>query len=375
MNEKAENDSQQSTKRKAPEPPNVKSDPTLESKPVSARTPVPRRRGEAPAIEKNEACEPVLAKRQRTGTVDSTDGNGATDGQSDKPCVDKDTPSGNKGRVQNAHPKPTPRKRGQSVEDPLAMSGTTLSSSDEGTKQKSREQSCGSDTRSSRKAKRDDNHLKQPIAAERQAGNEGGEEKESSSKRRKRSSKTSDEPIVIQASVVSEDKRMENSGTKRGRESVVHVEAISSESNLEVSQKGQHGDGKHHSTTASTRRSDAVVTAVAVEDITEPKKRLEPRNAEPEFKLPEMPVGPSHSNLDDTMMDLNETVNLNDVDIHEITFNIDFSKFDKALKQEKENMFKTSFEDQCKVCVKCATWLCFRMHVYHLIFKTLYLVL
>lgn len=200
--------------------------------------------------------------------------------------MEKDTLLGNKGRVKNTHPKPTPRKRGQSVEDPLPMSGSALSDSNEGTEQKSRERSCSSETRSSKKAKRDDSHSKQPIIAEQQVCNKEGEENSCSSRRRKRSSKTADETMVIQACVVSEDKAMEISGIKRNRESVVHVQAVSSESGLEGSKKDRHSGGKPHSTRASTRKSDAVVTAVAVEDKTEPKKSREHRNAESEFKMP-----------------------------------------------------------------------------------------
>ena len=108
----------------------------------------------------------------------------------------------------------------------------------------------------------------------------------------------------------------------------------------------------HISTEDSTTKSNAFVTPLEIDDRKKSiKKENEIRNEAPQFKVPDIPVGPFHSNLNETMVDLDETVNLNDVNIHEITFNIDFSKFDKALQQEKDSMFKTSFEERYKVCV------------------------
>jgi len=52
-------------------------------------------------------------------------------------------------------------------------------------------------------------------------------------------------------------------------------------------------------------------------------------------------LGEMHAGMDD---ELNETVNLNDVNIHEMTFTFDFSNFDK-IQEDRETKFQKSFNE------------------------------
>lgn len=52
-------------------------------------------------------------------------------------------------------------------------------------------------------------------------------------------------------------------------------------------------------------------------------------------------LGEMHAGMDDA---LNETVNLNDVNIHEMTFTFDFSNFDK-IQEDRETKFQKSFNE------------------------------
>ena len=59
------------------------------------------------------------------------------------------------------------------------------------------------------------------------------------------------------------------------------------------------------------------------------------------------PKPPRVAAIAEANIDHCETVNLNDVNIHEITFNFDFGQFDQELEQDRGSMF-VSYEEKCK---------------------------
>ena len=73
------------------------------------------------------------------------------------------------------------------------------------------------------------------------------------------------------------------------------------------------------------------------------KTRQSTKKEDYAFKVPKHP--PARDNYNH--VDLNETVNLNDVNIHEITFSFDFGQFDQQLEKERDSMF-VSYEEKCK---------------------------
>ena len=332
VEEQKEIDSQQAIKRKAPPPPQNKSDLTVDPKPTKPKAPVPMPRDETCATEKSEALEPIWVKRQRTESSDTTDGKANESNDSNEDMQEK---SKKEVAIEMA-PKPVPRKRAKSAEDKLLSSESKSSSTEEVITQKNREKSWNS-----KKAKTENSLQTHPSQ------NKTDDDRPTVSSRTTKRGLGQDKPTVVQACVVTEDGATnKRKSTKCSRASVVRVQAISSSDNTDEKNIQTHNSDVQNSLEASKPLTGLIASDVPVND----RKGHEIKTEKPEFRMPDLPVGASHGNPNETVFDLNETVNLNDVNIHEITFNIDFSKFDNVLQQERESMFKTSFEDRCKVC-------------------------
>ena len=105
---------------------------------------------------------------------------------------------------------------------------------------------------------------------------------------------------------------------------------------------------------ANEKFSDGIISAVAQKPQSSRKTRQSTKKNDFEFKVPKQPVAPARDNCH---FNLNETVNLNDVNIHEITFNFDFGQFDQELEQDRGSMF-VSYEEKCK-----QVWLYYSFHL------------
>ena len=177
---------------------------------------------------------------------------------------------------------------------------------------------------------------------------------------------------VIQACVVNE-KQPEVSQKTENTENLIIVKAVPCSvsevtTNLE-SKKPKVADvaeaeapaKTHHSKVkVSEKVSDEIITAVAVDTRKKTSKKTSKKTRESKkedfsFKVPDRPINEGH-------FDPNETVNLNDVNIHDITFSFDFGKFDQEMEKERESMFKMTYEENfMQVMIKPT------MHpVYHL---------
>lgn len=160
-----------------------------------------------------------------------------------------------------------------------------------------------------------------------------------------------EQPCIIQACVV-EDKLPVVAAKKDNNENIVTVKAISCDGS-EVKGKARRGERvisvdkteKHlKKGNVAEKVSSDVIPAVAMES-KPPTSSRKPRESTKKddfaFKVPRRPTK-------ECQFDPNETVNLNDVNIHEITFTFDFGQFDQELEKDRESMFKLSYEEKCK---------------------------
>jgi len=343
-------DEQQATKRKAPSPPREKCGSTEmknDSKPVDDKptSVIKRKAPEPPSHDKNKVniktsesaswmeCEqgeikariassrntsteevdgstaPVPAKRERKGSVEQLDGISTIKGD---------------------QPTPTPRRKGQSSIE--ANNITTV------------ENVSGSENEPERaEANTTVTIVATPI-----------DDHKNTSKTDKTKQRPQEEPCIIQACVV-EESTPEITAKSVSSKNTVTVQAVSC-SGSEVKSKSRKSERtkvtsvdeteKHpRKANKAEKNSDGMITAVPTKrnpPSSSRKTRESTKKEEFAFKVPKQPAA-----RDNCHFDLNETVNLNDVNIHEMTFNFDFSQFDQELEKEKDSIF-VSYEEKCK---------------------------
>lgn len=340
-------DKQPATKRKAPSPPNTKNG-SSEAKAMDDKTAsvIKRKAPEPPCQDKNEInsdssngmeCEqldnkvrkpsppqslstdqesdgvtaPVPAKRERKGSIDSLDGNNKSD-----------------------QPTPKPRR--------------VIQNSSEG-KNVSQEENISGSVKKPKKAVADTTVtiVATPI-----------DDKETF-KAHTSKQRLQQEPCIIQACMVEESTPEVPIKSTLSNANIVTVKALSCD-DADVKSKAHRSERvrvtsvDENASRKSTRNEK--ITGVSIEAVSTERKpskssrktRQSTKKEEFGFKVPKRPA-PARDNCH---VDLNETVNLNDVNIHEITFNFDFGQFDQQLEKEKESMF-VSYEEKCKQ-VRCS---------------------
>lgn len=163
-----------------------------------------------------------------------------------------------------------------------------------------------------------------------------------------------EQPCVIQACVIEEEnpKAVAKSGSSR---SIVTVQAVSHD-NPEGKRNANRRD-KTQVTAVKESKTEKPPSAAKLADqdskqevasvvwekqaqSSSKKQKKSTKKEEFAFKVPRRPAKESH-------FDPNETINLNDVDIHEMTFTFDFGQFDE-LEKERESIFKMSYEEKYK---------------------------
>ena len=163
-----------------------------------------------------------------------------------------------------------------------------------------------------------------------------------------------EQPHIIQACVV-EEKASAVATKNESSENTISVKAVSCDSS-EVKAKSRRGETmkvtsvektKKHSRKAGVAEHvpDDVFPAVAMEMKPPSSSRGTRESTKKDdfaFKVPRRPT------VKECQFDPNETVNLNDVNIHEMTFSFDFDQFDQELEKERKSMFKMSYEEKCK---------------------------
>ena len=329
-NTKVENQSSTSLiKRKAPEPPTSNQE---ESKICSEERSNTVRISEAKGDQKDTkernypsqssstdeegdgSCTPVPAKRERKGSVESLDG------------IDK---------TKGDQPTPKPRKKVQNSCE--ANEDAQEEHDSKASKQKEKAEG------SVKKAKTTGLDNTVTIVATPVDGRRSTTDK---SKRRPQ-----EQPCIIQACLV-EDKLPVAPAKKENNENTVTVKAISC-NGPEVKTKGSRGEKvingnktERHckKDNLAEKVSSDVIPAVSLgsKPPTSSKKTREPTKKDDlAFKVPRRPTR-------ECQFDPNETVNLNDVNIHEMTFTFDFGQFDQELEKDRDSMFKLSYEENCK---------------------------
>ena len=167
------------------------------------------------------------------------------------------------------------------------------------------------------------------------------------------------EPCIIQACMVEESTPAVPTKNINNETNVVTAKALPC-GDVDMKSKARKSErmkvtsvDENHSrkSTRTEKISDGSIEDVSTErkpSKSSRKTRQSTKNEEFGFKVPKRPAPAARDNCH--VVDLNETVNLNDVNIHEITFSFDFGQFDQHLEKEKESMF-VSYEEKCKqVC-------------------------
>ena len=266
------------------------------------------------------SCTPVPAKREKKSSVESLDGTDKTEGD---------------------QPTPKPRRKEQNSSE-----ANKNTQEEQGSKE--REQKEERAKGSVKKAKKTglDNKVTivaTPVDARRSTTD-------------KSKPRPQEEPCIIQACLVEE--KLPGTASKKGsNENTVTVTAISC-SGSEV--KGKASRGEQVNSTEKTENprkkervaekvSSDIIQAVAMESkppISSRKTTASTKKDDIAFKVPRRPTR-------ECQFDPNETVNLNDVNIHEMTFTFDFGQFDQELEKDRESMFKLSYEEKCKQVGTC----------------------
>ncbi|XP_031572487.1 anillin-like [Actinia tenebrosa] len=153
---------------------------------------------------------------------------------------------------------------------------------------------------------------------------------------------------------------------QKSRAKVTVVRSESSETTAAVKQKDASSTSKAIPETIAKPEEicDAILEAVVYDEPKKPisKSTVKPKEGVSEFKpsraAPTRPPPPqgisrfaSQTSINSGLDELNETVNLNDVNIHEMTFTFDFSTFDK-IQEDRETKFQKSFDEQQRELVK-----------------------
>ena len=260
-------------------------------------------------------CTPVPAKRERKGSVESLEGTDKTEGN---------------------QPTPKPRSKVQNSCEANKNAQEVYSSKE--SKQKD-EKVRGSE----KKAKKTGLDNTVTIVAT------PVDERRSTTDKSKQ--RPQEQPCIIQACLV-EDKPPASAAKKDKNENTVTVKAISCNGS-EVKGKAHRGEKVISADKTEKRRkkenlaekaSSDVIPAVAMESkpsTSSKKTRESTKKDDFAFKVPRGPTK-------ECQFDPNETVNLNDVNIHEMTFTFDFGQFDHELEKDRDSMFKLSYEEKCK---------------------------
>lgn len=320
-------------KRKAPEPPTSNQEESKVHPDKSSKTTVKiseveceqkntkardiQSRSSSVDEEGNGGCAPVPAKRERKGSVDSLDGNNKSEGD---------------------QPTPKPRAKVQSSSE--ANKKSQHNNARKGSKEK--EEKVNWPVKKSKKTVLDNTVtiVATPVDEQRSATDHSKK-------------KPQEEPCIIQACVV-EEKAPVIAGKNESSENTITIKAVPC-NDAEVKAKARRGEKTKVSSVGKTEKhsrrakvaeqvSSDVIPAVAMEKkppSSSRKTRESTRKDDFAFKVPRRPTK-------ECQFDPNETVNLNDVNIHEITFSFDFGQFDQELEKDKESMFKMSYEEKCK---------------------------
>lgn len=171
--------------------------------------------------------------------------------------------------------------------------------------------------------------------------------KESQPKQRLR-----EDPVVIQACVV--DERLSDVSSKSicSEESVVKKVELhsdcSSKSYAIKSTGSMKMIGINENEKCLLKETDKRTEGAAAskkKSCTSSNKDRQPlKKNELEFEIPKNSTAAAREICP---VDLDETVDLNDVNIHEMTFSFDFNQFDQQLEEQKDTMF-VSYEEKCK---------------------------
>lgn len=342
-------DQQQSTKRKAPSPPEEKDASNRETindiKAMDGKmaSVVKRRAPEPPTSPKNKdkikkeankSCNDTEYRQVEAKVKTTQSQSMSTDEQNEKsaaPVPAKRETKGSIDGLDNAtksnvdQPTPTPRRKAQTSAD-----GITEAENHNGPV---------------KTPKRAESDATVTIVATPIVGDEKRSKQVNSLKQR-----PEEESCIIQARVIEENPR---ETTAVSCENTVTVKAISSDGTEGKGVKTSRSDRTKVSVVdpadkqtkrANEKFSDDITSAVAQKPQSSRKTRQLTKKNDFEFKVPKQPVAPARDNCH---FDLNETVNLNDVNIHEITFNFDFGQFDQELEQDRGSMF-VSYEEKCK---------------------------
>jgi len=263
----------------------------------------------------DRGCTPVPAKRERKGSVESLEGIDKTEGD---------------------QPTPKPRRKVQNSCE--ANKNTQEEHGSEERKQK--EQKAKGSVKKAEKMGLDNTVtiVATPVDTRRSTTD-------------KSKPRPQEQPCIIQACLV-EDKLPATASKKGSKENTVTVTAISC-GGSEVKGKAIRGEKvnsvdkteKHQKKDhVAEKVSSDVIPAVAMEGkppTSSRKTRESTKKDDFAFKVPRRPTR-------DCQFDPNETINLNDVNIHEMTFTFDFGQFDQELEKDRDSMFKLSYEEKCK---------------------------
>ena len=320
-------------KRKAPEPPTpnqeeskVHSDGSSKSfvkiSEVGCEEKSTKAKGSqlrASSVDEEGEGTPVPAKRERKGCVDTLDGNDITEGD---------------------QPTPKPRRKVQN-----ATEASMKVQNDNARKEsKEKEEKVNGSVKKAKKPV-----MNETVTIVATPIDERRSTKDNNSKQ-----KPQEQPHIIQACVV-EEKASVVATKSESSENTISVKAVTCNSS-EVKAKSCRGEPtkvtsvektEKHSRRAGVARqvSDDVFPAVATEmkpPSSSRRTRESTKKADFAFKVPRRPT------VKECQFDPNETVNLNDVNIHEMTFSFDFDQFDQELEKERKSMFKMSYEEKCK---------------------------
>lgn len=333
--ESSESNTTSVIKRKAPEPPTSNQEETkvntdkssnavkinkveCQQKDTKARN--TRSQGSSIDEEGDGSCTPVPAKRERKGSVDSLDG-----------II----------KAGEDQPTPKPRTKAQNSNE----ANTKIQEENANKKCKEQEAKGKGSVKKAKKTALDNTVtiVATPVDENRS--------KTDTSKQRPK-----EQPCVIQACVV-EEKVPVVAAKSESSENTITVKAVSCSGSEVKSKSRTRGEKAKVTSVEKTEKhprkakpaeqvSNDVIPAVAMEKkppSSSRKTRESTKKDDFAFKVPRKPTK-EHCHFDP-----NETVNLNDVNIHEMTFSFDFGQFDQELEKEREeSMFKLSYEEKCK---------------------------
>ena len=297
------------SKRKAPEPPTssqvdkskINTETSESCKQGDAKVRNASSRGSSIEEDGDVNAAPIPAKRERKGSVDSLE---------DINSIKQDQPT------------PTPRRKVQN-----SCEATNIT----------QEEKINGSVKKPKKAETTVTIVATPISSNER-------------------SKPQEEPCVIQACVVEAINTPEDTVRSVSSENTVTVKAVSC-GGSKVKSKTHKSERMKVTTVDETEKrsrkvtgpekisdgNNATAAAERKPSSSSRKTRESTKKEDFAFKVPMKPA-PARENCH---FDLNETVNLNDVNIHEMTFTFDFGQFEQELEKERESMF-VSYEEKCK---------------------------